>query len=134
MNTIQKAYQQLTSSYEQLIRKSNIDTPILKIILLYDEFSNTAILEQSIEEIFLHDSTCYIITIRELEILLHAHKHYVPQFETVLTALAYPKEEGIHRKTVSAVLDDFSLRQNHHFEGEMDFFQKLMDHFGTQLK
>ena len=133
-NTIQKAYQQLTSSYEQLKRKSNIDTPILKIILLYDEFSNTAILEQSIEEIFLHDPTCYIITIRELEILLHAHKHYVPQFEAVLTALAYPKEEGIHRKTVSAVLDDFSLRQNHHFEGEMDFFQKLMDHFGTQLK
>lgn len=131
---MEEAYQQLSSSYERLKSKSNIDTPILKIILLYDEFSNTAILEQSIEEIFLHDPTCYIITIRELEILLHAHKHSVPQFEAVLTALAYPNEEGSHRKTVSAVLDNFSLRQNHHFEGGMDFFRKLMGHLETQLK
>lgn len=43
--TIKKAYDQLNSSYEKLV--TSIDHPVIKVILLYDEFSNDAIIEMA---------------------------------------------------------------------------------------
>lgn len=64
-NTISEAYIQLNSSYEQL--KSKISVPLIKIILLYDEFSNTSVIETSMSKIFEKDSLCFVMTIRELD-------------------------------------------------------------------
>ena len=125
-STIQKAYQQLTTCYEEV---AAVKKPTLKVILLYDEFSNTAILEQSIEGFFLNDSTCYIMTICELEILLYAHRYDNQKFDEALHRLAFPEENSRGRKTVSSVLDTLSLNENYHFEGELDYFQKLMSYF-----
>lgn len=132
-NTIQEAYQQLISSAMELKEKADADVPILKMILLYDEFSNTAILQQSISEIFLNDPACYIITIRELEILLYTHKNDACKFERVLNQLAHPETNDKDRKTVSAILDDCSLNRNHHLEGEMDYFKRLMTHLRDEM-
>lgn len=46
---ISEAYAQLNSSYAQLSCKVNVS--VIKIILLYDEFSNMAIIEQSKREL-----------------------------------------------------------------------------------
>jgi len=131
-NTIQKAYQQLQSSYNELF--SVAPTPLLKIILLYDEFSNTAIIEHSISEIFLNDPTCYIMTIRDFEILLYTHKHNYPQFKNVLNSMAHPKVESTGRKCVTVILGEYSLRDNLHLDGEMDYFEILLKHFRSQLE
>lgn len=131
-NTIQEAYQQLQSSYNELFPTG--PTPLIKIILLYDEFSNTAIIEQSISEIFLNDPTCYIMTVRDFEILLYTYKHNCPQFKNVLNSMAYPKGEGRMRKCVSVILEEYSLRENLHLEGERDYFKILLEHFRNQLK
>ena len=131
-NTIRKAYQQLQSSYNELL--SAAPTPLLKIILLYDEFSNTAIIEQSISEIFLNDPTCYIMTIRDFEILLYAYKHNYPQFKNVLNSMSCPKGEKRERKCATVILEEHSLRDNLHFDGDRDYFKKLLEYFGTQLK
>lgn len=61
-NTISEAYIQLNSSYEQL--KSKISVPLIKIILLYDEFSNTSVIETSMSKIFEKDSLCFVMTIQ----------------------------------------------------------------------
>lgn len=131
-NTIQKAYQQLIGSCSQLETKSN--SPILKIILLYDEFSNTAILQRSIEEIFLNDPTCYIMTIRELEILLYTYKNDKRKFELILHELILPKEDVREWKTISFIFNKLSLTKNHHFEGQMDYFNQMIHHLANQLK
>ena len=131
-NTIQEAYQQLQSSYSELFPVT--PTPLLKIILLYDEFSNTAIIEQSISEMFLNDPICYIMTVRDFEILLYTHKHNYPQFKNVLNSMAHPKEDGRGRKCVTVILEEYSLTDNLHLEGEMDYFKILLKHFGNQLK
>lgn len=109
-------------------------TPLLKIILLYDEFSNTAIIEQSISEIFLNDPTCYIMTIQDFEILLYTYKHNYPQFKNVLNSMSYPKGEKRERKCATVILEEHSLRDNLHFNGDRDYFKKLLKYFGTQLK
>ena len=131
-NTIQKAYQQLQSSYTELISADT--TPLLKIILLYDEFSNTAIIEQSISEIFLNDPTCYIMTIRDLEILLYAHKHSESQFKAVLNCMANPQGKSRERKCVTAILEEHDLRENHHFDGDRDYFKILLEYLKTQIQ
>lgn len=131
-NTIQEAYQQLQSSHNELL--SAAPTPLLKIILLYDEFSNTAIIEQSISEIFLNDPACYIMTIRDFEILLYTYKYNYSQFKNVLNSMAYPKGKDRERKCVTVILEEHSLRDNFHFDGERDYFKILLEHFGSQLK
>lgn len=74
------------------------------------------------------------MTIRELEILLYARRYNNQKFNEALHRLAFPEDSGRNRKTVSSVLDALSLNENYHFEGEMDYFQKLMGYFGNQLK
>ena len=71
--TISKAYKQLNSSYVRLSVSSK--NPIIKIILLYDQFSNSAIVEEAAHKILGSDSSCFIMTIREFEILLYLHQH-----------------------------------------------------------
>ena len=131
-NTIQKAYQQLQSSYNKLFPIAS--TPLLKIILLYDEFSNTAIIEQSISEIFLNDPTCYIMTVRDFEIFLYTYKHNYSQFKKVLNSMANPQGDSRNRKCVTGILEEYSLSENLHLEGERDYFKILLEHFGNQLK
>ena len=71
--TIKESYEQLNSSYE--IYKDKVKNPTIKVILLYDEFSNTAIIEQGKPEIFQNDTLCFVMTIRQLEILLYLRKN-----------------------------------------------------------
>ena len=107
--TISEAYTQLNSSYEEL--KGKIEVPIIKIILLYDEFSNTAIIELSEKEIFEKDNLCFVMTIRELEILLYLHCNDKTKEEQILNKLLdSTKSDGLRKRQNSVLLFSLPLR------------------------
>lgn len=131
--TINEAYTQLNSSYEEL--KGKIDVPIIKIILLYDEFSNTAIIELSERKIFEKDSLCFVMTIRELEILLYLHRNDKVKEKQILNKLLdSTRMDGLRkRQNIGAIYEELSIHENQHLDGQMDYFSKMMEHFGNNL-
>lgn len=131
--TISEAYTQLNSSYEEL--KGKIEVPIIKIILLYDEFSNTAIIELSEKEIFEKDNLCFVMTIRELEILLYLHCNDKTKEEQILNKLLdSTKSDGLRkRQNIGAIYDELSIHENQHFDGQMDYFARMVEHFENNL-
>ena len=131
-NTIKKAYCQLNSSYEQL--KSTCNVPIMKIILLYDEFSNTSLIESSINEIFGQDSLCHVMTIRELEILLYIHHNDKPNEIRILEKLLESITPGNESKNLGTIYDELSIYENQHLSKDMDYFSKLTEYFGENLE
>ena len=124
-NTIKRSYDQLESSFGEL----NVDdgVPTIKVILLYDEFSNTAIIEQSMWEVFGNDSRCFIMTIREFEILLHLHCNDRPLFEKVVDEIRNCIERKIPERNIGAILKKLLIYNNPHFEGERDYFSAQLD-------
>ena len=130
--TIKESYEQLNSSYSKLAPSS--DVPIIKVILLYDEFSNTRIIETSISEIFDYDHLCYVMTIHEFEVLLYSHKNNTTkQVEFIEQVLQNNKCE--QRQSIGSILDTLSLyNKNFHFEGDKNYFSKLLKYLGFQLK
>ena len=130
--TIKKAYNQLNSSYSQLVSKTS--QPIIKVILLYDEFSNSAIIEAAANTILGTDPSCFIMTIREFEILLYLHKNDKETEHQVLNEILLSSTSENHRKNIHAIYNDLSLHKNAHLDGEMDYFSKLMKHFEKELK
>lgn len=131
-NTIKKSYKQLVSSCEELSKTTN--TPIIKVILLYDEFSNTAIIERSMAEIFDVDLSCFVMTIRELEMLLYSHRHDKPKEKSILDRLL----EGIKikkiRNNIGRIYTELGLYENPHLDGEMNYFSRMMEHFKYNLE
>lgn len=130
-HTISKAYAQLNSSYEQLNGKVNV--PVIKIILLYDDFSNTAIIELSKSEIFEKDPLCFIMTIRELEILFYLHCKDKAKEKQIFNRLLDSKKPNGLRKNIGAIYQELSIHENPHLDGEMDYFSKMMEYFGNNL-
>lgn len=122
-NNIQEAYEQLQSSHNQF---QPSDIPIIKVILLYDEFSNTAIMEKSLTEVFESDPLCYIMTIRDFEILLHLyHSNSELCSEILNEIIAQTRQESPHQ-TINALLQSKSLFQNYHLQGEKDFISHIL--------
>ena len=131
-HTISEAYAQLNSSYEQLNGK--VDVPVIKIILLYDEFSNAAIIELSKSEIFEKDPLCFVMTIRELEMLLYLHHNDKIKEKQILNRLLDSiKLDGLH-KNIGAIYEELSIHENPHLDWKMDYFSKMMKHFENNLQ
>lgn len=110
------------------------DVLIIKVILLYDEFSNTGTIEKSISEIFDNDSWCYVMTIREFEILLYSHKFNPTKREEFIAQFLqnYKREQ---MQSVGSILEAISLyNKNFHFQRDMNYFSKLLKYLGLQLK
>ncbi len=125
LRTIEKSYEQLNRSFSQM---ATITTrSIFKVTLLYDDFSNTSIIEQSIPEIYTKDSYVYIMTIRELEILLYTHKHNTDKCNDLCSIIERNASGVENRKSIGAILEDAELSCNLHLTGEMDFFTILSD-------
>lgn len=123
--TISEAYEQLNSSFQQL--DSNVDVPTLKIILLYDQFSNTSIIELSKSDIFEKDLLCFVMTIRELEILLYLHRKDKAKEEQVLKKLLDSARQDGLRQNIGTIFQELSIYQNPHLDGEMDYFSKILE-------
>lgn len=132
IRTIQEAYEQLKSSYNEL--EKNQTVPIIKIILLYDDFSNTGIIETAITSIFDKDPYCFMMTIRELEILLYLHKYAPEKAKAICIRILSQLSEGKERESIGAILESLDIYDNLHLSGEMDYFQKLLNHFAKQFE
>lgn len=129
--TIRDSYQQLVSSYEELSRLTSI--PIIKVILLYDEFSNTAIIERSMAEVFDADPSCFVMTIRELEILLYIHRNNKEMEKSILEQIISGIQMKDARRNIGGIYSELGIYENPHFSGEMNYFSKLMEHFKGNL-
>lgn len=132
IRTIQEAYDQLKSSYNEL--EINQTVPIIKIILLYDDFSNTGIIEKAITSIFDKDPQCFMMTIRELEILMYLHKYAPEKEKSICVRILSQLSEGKERESIGAILESLDIYDNLHLSGEMDYFQKLLNHFAKQFE
>ena len=130
--TVEESYKQLNKSFDEFSKKG--DSPIAKIILLYDEFSNTAIIEHSLFDVFQDDKKFFVMTIRQFEMLLHLHKHNTDKFKSVLKKIIYGMNSSSSKTNIDAIFSELDINDNPHFEGEMDYFQKQMQHFELNLK
>lgn len=130
--TIQEAYEQLQSSYDQISKDSN--HTIIKVILLYDDFSNTGIIEKSITGIFDNDPNCFIMTIRDLEIFLYLHKYDPIKRMAICDRIIDQLKLGKNRESIGGIYETLDITGNPHLSGEMDYFQKLLKHFEKKLK
>ena len=130
-NTIKKSYKQLVSSYDDLRATTTI--PIVKVILLYDEFSNTAIIERSMAEIFDTDFSCFVMTIRELEMLLYLHCNDKVKEQLVVDQILEGIKMKDSRKNIGSIFTELGIYENPHLDGEMNYFSKLMEHFKNNL-
>ena len=106
----------------------------MKIILLYDEFSNTSLIESSVNEIFGQDSLCHVMTIRELEILLYIHHNDKPNEIRILEKLLESITPGNESKNLGTIYDELSIYENQHLSKDMDYFSKLTEYFGENLE
>ena len=132
LRTIQEAYEQLKSTYNELEKDQTV--PIIKIILLYDDFSNTSIIEKAITSIFDKDPYCFMMTIRELEILLYLHKFDPDIAKFICVRILTQLDEGKERESIGAIFESLDLYYNPHLSGDMDYFQRLLHHFSTQFE
>lgn len=130
--TIDEAYEQLVSSYEQI--KETSTKTIIKVVLLYDDFSNTGIIEKAMTEIFDNDSQCFVMTIRELEVLLYLHKQGSPKVDVICEKIHKQINKTGERRSLGAIFESLDIYDNPHLSGNMDYFQKLLKHLEKQLK
>lgn len=134
-NTIDKAYIQLQSSYNQIIDKQKECKPIIKVILLYDDFSNTAILQKSMTRIFDNDARCFIMRIQEFEILLYLHLYDNLKCHAIIKCLIEQSSlSPLERKSVSAIYDQFKVWEISHFKGKLDYFSQGIARLEREIK
>lgn len=122
---IAESFAQLNNSFAEM--QPLTPRQVVKVTLLYDDFSNTSIIEKSMSEIFTYDSFCYVMTIRDLEILLNLHKFDSGKCIDVCNRIANNSTGIKERESIGAILEHMGLTNNPHWEGELDFFSKIMD-------
>ena len=130
--TIRESYEQLQSSYQQIV--PTLAEPVLKIILLYDQFSNTAVIEAANPDIFEQDRNCYIMTIRDLEILLYYHCHQPIILKKILNDLLEQINGEKPRRSINMIYQNESIYQNPHFKGELNYLSKIRDYLKRQFE
>ena len=129
--TIKKSYAQLNSSYK--IYKDKVKIPTIKVILLYDEFSNTAIIEQGVPEIFQNDTHCFIMTIRQLEVLLYLRKNDIEKFNLVIGKIIEATSPNSEAMNFDAIFDNLSIYQNPHINDKLDYIKPILQHFAVNF-
>lgn len=128
---IEESYEQVNNSYEEY--KDRVNTPTIKIILLYDEFSNTAIIEQSMLKIFDNDPNCFVMTIRQFEILLYLHKNDTEKFDMVINKIIEFIDTKKELINFDAIFDKADIYENPHFDGNLDYLKPILQHFADNF-
>jgi len=126
---IREAYQQLKNSEKQYEGSK----PVIKIFLLYENLTNTQIVMSSIPEIFDVDSTCFIMTIQDLEMMFAIYKENQKKFKLVVESLINDENSRMKYKSVLDVLIEKKAIENLHFVEERDYFSKIMKELEIEL-
>ena len=129
---IEESYKQLNKSFEEFSKSTKL--PIAKIILLYDEFSNTAIIEHSLVEVFKHDHNCFVMTIRKFEILLYFYYNDKEKCDKIFDKMIDCMNSNAKKTNIEALYDEFDINNNPHLSGNMDYFKKQMEHFKDNMQ
>lgn len=130
--TIKKAYNQLLASYNRIQSENLQPKPIIKIILLYDVFSNTALLEHSASSLFENDMSCFIMTIRELETLLLIYRDNRLIFKQVTSALLRNAQaEKLQNHSFTGLFSTYKLWDYNFFTGNRDYFHQMLGQLGS---
>lgn len=98
----------ILEAYEQLKRSEKVyqgKKPIIKIILLYENATNTQIIMSSMPEIFAMDKGCYIMTIADLEILLSTYANDIKKFKDIIKALVQNENDENNYESVLNILN-----------------------------
>lgn len=130
-NTVEKAYQQLNSSYDRLKNSSKV--PIIKVVLLYDNFSNTAITELSMPGVFENDYLCFVMTIRDLEMLLYYHCNDKVTEQKIIDRVLAAIDSKM-KINIGAIYNELSLYENLHFKGEWNYFKRKMERIVDNIR
>ena len=56
------------------------------------------------------------------------------KFKSVLKKIIYGMNSSSSKTNIDAIFSELDINDNPHFEGEMDYFQKQMQHFELNLK
>ena len=84
-------------------------------------------------KIFDKDTNCFVMTIRQFEILLYLHKNDTEKFDMIInTIIEYidTKKELIN---FDAIFDKVDIYNNPHFDGELDYLKPILEHFANNL-
>ena len=130
--TINEAYLQLNQSFEHF--KDKVGNKIIKVILLFDEFSNLAIIEKSHEKIFQNDNSCFVMTIRHFEILLYLYANDKIGFAKLVNEIFSSIESCSPKRNMDEIYEKLKLEENKHLSEGMDYFQLMLDGLRTKLK
>lgn len=117
---LKEAHEQLDGSYTKI--KASTSTPCIKIILLYDTFSKISIIEKTLSEIFDEDPSCFLMGIREFEIMLYHYKNSPELFKNFLKKLVVSTQNRSKRKSIDAIYEELGIKDNPVWKGEKDFF------------
>lgn len=125
LNKIEEAYEQLQSTVKKA--KTHDDHKPIKIILLYDDFSDTGILQQCLPKIFQNDPLCFIVTIKEFEILLKLWKDDRKiAIRIILEMEDQIKIDSLNRKNLTEIFNKFSVWNKSHFTGDSDYYRSIV--------
>ena len=129
--TLKESYTQLNSSHSKY--KSNLK-PTIKVILLYDEFSSTGIIEESVPEIFKEDTSCFVMIIRQLEILLYLHKNDPLKFDNLFDQIISATAPYSKPMTFDAIFDELSIYDNPHINDKLNHVNQIREHFSINFR
>lgn len=122
---IMEGYEQLNEKFAELCKKDTI--PTAKIILLYDDFSNTAIIERSVSNVFKQDNSCFIMTIRQFEILLYLYKNDRSKCSVLFEKIISSMEHESSKVNIQELYNELCINKNWHFHGELDYYRKHLE-------
>lgn len=118
--SLEEAHKQLDGSYTK-IRSSSLNTCI-KIILLYDAFSKISIVEKTFSKIFEKDPMCFLMGIREFEIMLYYYKNSPDLFKKIIEQLVWGTQNKSKRKSIDAIYEELGIKDNPVWKDKKDFF------------
>ena len=131
MTSEQFLFQQLNLVFEKFNRD-------YYILLAAEHFKHRADLDVNciVKETFGYsaDDYCFVMTIRELEILLYLHKHIPKKLDTVCEKIKEQITKDGQRKSLGAIFESLGIYDNPHSTGTMDYFHQLLKQFEKQLK
>lgn len=131
--TIKKAYIQLDKTYQKM--KDNINKPILKIILIYDELVDASICKLAFSEQLNSDSSYLFMTIEDFEILMYLYKTDKNKLEQILNTILSKIEQSDLEISFRATYIDYSINANHIWQNEKNYianiFKQIVDDFNT---
>ena len=129
---IKKAYIQLDSSYQNI--KNSISKPILKIILIYDEFIDASICNMAFPEHVNNDPTCILMTIEDFEILMYLYKTKDEKLEKILNTILEKTNKEPFGISFRGVFIEYSVDINSIWRNDKNYLNSIIKQISKDIE